>query len=63
MAFDKKILGKKPVLFLGGMFLVILGITLVLVWWKDVVGVFRGCVGISLALGGMLILSQAGAKD
>ncbi len=57
MAFDKKIFEKKPVLFLGGMFLVILGITLVLVWWKDVVSVFRGFGGICVALAGLLVLS------
>ncbi len=58
MAFDKKILRSKPVLFIFGMILMIVGIALVLVWWKDVTVLFRGCIGVFAALGGLLVLAM-----
>ncbi len=58
MAFDKKILRSKPVLFILGMVLMIVGITLVLVWWKDVTVLFRGRIGVFTALAGLVILSM-----
>ena len=36
--------------------LLVLGMTLVIVWWADVVSVFRGFLGIFLALGGLIVL-------
>ena len=53
---DQRSTYKKFVLFLIGFFILILGITLVLAWWKDVVVLFRGSIGIILALGGLLAL-------
>jgi hypothetical protein len=47
---------KKFILFLIGNFILILGITLVLVWWVDVVRLFRAAVGMILALAGLLVL-------
>jgi len=47
---------KKFVLFLVGFVVLILGVTLILVWWKDVAVLFRGTVGIILALGGLFTL-------
>lgn len=58
MAFDKKILRSKPVLFILGMIFMIVGIALVLVWWKDVTVLFRGCIGVFTALAGLVILSM-----
>ena len=56
MGIDKKIKESKLALFLlGGMFLV-LGITLVLVWRQDVASLFRGFIGMLIALGGLVIL-------
>ncbi len=57
MAEDKK--GKNPsraLLFVLGWGLLIVGITLVLVWWSEVVQLFKGGMGIGLALIGMLVL-------
>ena len=56
MGIDKRIKESKLALFLsGGMFLV-LGLTLVLIWWHDVVSLFRGFIGVLIALGGLMIL-------
>ncbi|MCB9756970.1 MAG: hypothetical protein H6753_00940 [Candidatus Omnitrophica bacterium] len=42
--------------FILGLSVMIAGITLVLLWWNDVMVVFRGFIGVLLALGGLLIL-------
>lgn len=47
---------KKFVTFLIGFFILILGITLILAWWEDVVTLIRGALGMMLALGGLLAL-------
>lgn len=39
-----------------GTVLLIGGITLVLIWWPDVVSLFRGFVGMALALAGLVVL-------
>ena len=56
MSLDKKIKSSKNLLFLCGGVVLIIGMTLVLFWWRDVVILFRGAIGILLALGGMLLL-------
>ncbi len=53
---DQKDSYKKFVLFAIGFFILILGITLVLVWWKDIVVLFKGAVGIILALAGIFMM-------
>ena len=47
---------KKITLFIIGFAVLISGITLVLMWWKDVVILFHGAIGMILALAGMIIL-------
>jgi hypothetical protein len=47
---------KKFILFLTGFFVLILGVTLILVWRGDAVILFRGAVGVILALAGLLML-------
>ncbi len=47
---------KKFLMFLIGFLILILGITLILAWWKDVVILFKGAIGMILALGGLLAL-------
>ena len=44
---------------MAGAFVLILGIALILSWWTYVVVVFRGIVGIGLALIGLLLLYMA----
>ncbi|MDP2653714.1 MAG: hypothetical protein Q8Q08_06745 [Candidatus Omnitrophota bacterium] len=56
MSIDKTVKSSKALLFLIGGCFVILGITLTLVWWNDVVLIFRGLIGILIAVGGMLVL-------
>lgn len=63
MEKNKKFKYSKPVLFLGGMMVLILGLVLVLVWWKDVVVLFRGCVGVFIALAGLMMLFVAQQSD
>jgi polyferredoxin len=47
---------KKFVKMAIGTFILILGTTLILAWWGDVVSLFRGGIGIVLAIGGLLTL-------
>jgi len=53
---------KKLILAFLGSFILILGVTLVLAWWPDVVSLFRGCLGMALALAGLLILYSLNQK-
>ena len=54
---SKKENGVKTVfLIICGVGFLILGITLVLVWWEDVVGLFKGAIGMALAVLGLIIL-------
>ena len=46
---------KTFVLFVIGSFLVVLGTTLILIWWKDVVSLFKGALGIIFALAGLIV--------
>ena len=54
-----RLMAKKIFLFAAGALLLIVGIVMVLVWWKDVVSLFRGGVGMVVALAGMLVLYMA----
>ena len=47
---------KKFLLFVVGFFILILGVTLVLAWWPFVVALFRGGIGVMLALAGLMML-------
>ena len=47
---------KRFVLFAAGFFVLVLGMTLVLAWWGDVVVLFKGAAGIILALAGLFML-------
>ena len=47
---------KKFVMFVIGFFILILGITLILAWWEDVVILAKGSIGMMLAGGGLLAL-------
>lgn len=44
---------KKFVLFVAGFFVLVLGVTLILVWAGDVAALFRGSIGFILALAGV----------
>jgi len=47
---------KKYLRIVGASVVLVLGIALVLFWWSDVVGLFKGLAGFLLALGGMFAL-------
>lgn len=47
---------KKTALYLLGSFILVLGVTLILAWWPDVLLVFRGMTGMLLAVGGLVML-------
>jgi len=53
---------KAFITYLIGFFILILGVTLTLVWWKDFMGVLRGFSGIILAMAGLLILYSLNKK-
>lgn len=50
---------KKKLLFVAGGIVLILGISLILKYWADVAIVFKGVIGIILALAGVLLLFLA----
>lgn len=43
-------------MFAGGIFMLLVGVTSILVWWADVVSLVRGGFGIVLAVGGLLVM-------
>lgn len=47
---------KKFLIMLVGTFLLISGVTIILYWWLEVVILFRGLIGIILAIAGLVIL-------
>lgn len=47
---------KKFIKFLVGSFILVLGMTLILLWWDDVAVLARGSIGFILAGGGLLTL-------
>ena len=59
MASREKNSFKNLLFFILGGFILIVGITMILVYWPDVVILFKGAVGIVLALTGLIILSMA----
>ena len=53
---NKKKLSKQFVLAFLGMACLVVGIALILIWWRDVVSLFHGAGGMILALAGLLML-------
>lgn len=53
----KNDVSKKAVLFLAGSAVLISGVTLILSWWPEVVLLFKGAVGMVLALAGLVMLA------
>jgi uncharacterized membrane protein len=47
---------KRFVLFTVGIFILALGITLILVWFSEAVMLFKGAVGVILALAGLFMV-------
>lgn len=47
---------KRFMKFVGGCFLVVAGITMILLWFDDLAALLRGSIGFITALGGMLLL-------
>ena len=45
---------------MAGGIILILGIALILTWWQDVEVLFKGGIGIVIALSGMILLYMAG---
>lgn len=53
---DQKNTYKKFIMYVIGFFVLILGITLILAWWENVIILIKGALGIILALAGLLML-------
>ncbi|MFT5170044.1 MAG: hypothetical protein ACI8Q2_000662 [Candidatus Omnitrophota bacterium] len=47
---------KRFILFLGGVFVLTLGMTLNLRWWPEFIDLLKGAIGITLAMGGLLMM-------
>ena len=47
---------KKFLIFLGGLFVLILGITLTLLWFDELTALFKGSIGIIFAISGLFAL-------
>ena len=58
MGIDKTIKSNKILLFLCGGFCLVAGITLILLWWQDVVALFKAVGAVLLALGGLVLLDM-----
>ncbi|GEM_PF-1643277 len=43
-------------IFFIGFFILILGVGLILLWWPEMVNLFKGATGIILALTGLIVL-------
>ena len=56
MSSNGKNIPKRLVLTVLGIGFLVLGVALILVWWHDVVSLFRGTSGMALALAGLLML-------
>ena len=56
MSEEQKTNYKKFLNFVIGFFLLVLGITLVLACWNEVVIFFKGIIGMILAMAGLLVL-------
>jgi hypothetical protein len=56
MGIDKTIKSNKILLFLCGAVCLVAGIALILLWWPDVVSLFKAAGALFLALGGMVLL-------
>lgn len=53
---EGKFQDKKYLKFLAGCFAVVIGVTLILVWFDDLAVLIRGSIGFIIALGGLLVL-------
>ena len=53
---------KRPLLFILGIVFLIIGITLILAWWPQVVGLFKGFTGIVLAIAGLFMMYSVKIK-
>lgn len=53
---DGKFQDKTYIKFLAGCFAVLIGVTLILVWFDDLAVLVRGSIGFIIALGGLLTL-------
>ena len=59
---SKKNLWKELIGFPLGCILLVTGVVLILLWWKDLVVIFRGVIGFIIALAGLFILYMIGQK-
>ncbi|MGE0268561.1 MAG: hypothetical protein AB7S78_08925 [Candidatus Omnitrophota bacterium] len=53
---EDKLQDKTYIKFLAGCFAVLVGVTLILVWFDDLATIVRGSIGFIIAVGGLLVL-------
>jgi len=47
---------KKNIMFICGIGVLVIGICMILAWWPSVVALFKGFLGIAVAVAGLLMM-------
>lgn len=47
---------KMQAVFVSGLVVLVIGVSMVLAWWPEVVSFFKGFLGIAAAIGGLLMM-------
>jgi len=47
---------KTQAIFVSGLVVLVIGISMVLAWWPDVISFFKGFLGVTAAIGGLLMM-------
>ncbi|HRZ41013.1 MAG TPA: hypothetical protein P5246_08390 [Candidatus Omnitrophota bacterium] len=47
---------KAQAIFVSGLVVLVIGISMVLAWWPDVISFFKGFLGVTAAIGGLLMM-------
>ncbi len=47
---------KMQAIFVSGLVVLVIGVSMILAWWPDVVSFFKGFLGMAAAIGGLLMM-------
>ncbi len=47
---------KLQVIFISGLVILVIGVSMILAWWPDVVAFVKGFLGMAVAIGGLLMM-------
>lgn len=54
---------KKTLRVISGIVLIIIGVTMVLIWWNDILNFLKAVLALGLAIGGLLVLYSLGSSE